>query len=65
MFAHAGGPHDPSAISGHPELRTEIAKQYEKIEAEKTIVLAPEEGIYLSMRALLAHGDHVVAMAPG
>ena len=45
--------------AGHPLLRAEIAKQYsEKISPEQTAVLAPEEGIYLTMRALLKPGDH-------
>ena len=40
-------------------LRAEIAKQYsKKISPEQTAVLAPEEGIYLTMRALLKPGDH-------
>eukprot|EP00937_MAST-01D_sp_MAST-1D-sp2_P001503 g1503.t1 len=51
---------------GHPVLRAEIAALYESeaVGPESTIVLAPEEGIYLCMRALLQPGDHVIVTAP-
>ena len=48
---------------GLPQLRAEISQLYNKIGADDTIVLAPEEGIYLTMRALLSRGDHVVVFA--
>ena len=50
---------------GLPALREAVADLYAPvIEARHTIVLAPEEGIYLAMRALLRAGDHVVVTAP-
>ena len=50
---------------GHPILRQEIAAIYEGFDADKVIVLAPEEGIFLLMHALLESGDHVVCTFPG
>lgn len=51
---------------GHPELRRLVAAQYEQAVTAKEVVMlaAPEEGIYLLMRALLAPGDHVVVLTP-
>lgn len=50
---------------GHPALRREIAATYETIGAADIVVLgAPEEGIYLTMRALLQPGDEVIALTP-
>ncbi len=51
---------------GHPELRQLVAAQYqEMVMVEEVVMLgAPEEGIYLLMRALLAPGDHVVVLTP-
>lgn len=49
---------------GHLTLRTEIAQLYEKISPEQTLVIAPEEGIYIAMRCLLQPGDHVIAVSP-
>ncbi|HZD11069.1 MAG TPA: pyridoxal phosphate-dependent aminotransferase, partial [Candidatus Binatia bacterium] len=46
-------------------LREAIAASYERVAPEAIVVLgAPEEGIYITMRALLAPGDEVVVMAP-
>jgi aspartate/methionine/tyrosine aminotransferase len=49
---------------GHPLLREAIAELYEGIHAENALVLAPEEGIFLLMHALLEPGDHVVCTRP-
>ena len=50
---------------GNPSLRETIAGCYETVKPEAVVVLgAPEEGIYISMRALLSPGDEVVVMAP-
>lgn len=50
---------------GHPELRAAIAATYDGVEAEDVVVLAaPEEGIYLTMRALLEPEDEVVVLGP-
>jgi aspartate/methionine/tyrosine aminotransferase len=51
--------------AGHPLLLQEIAKQYPSLTQENIIALAPEEGIYLAMRAMLKPGDHVVVSCPG
>ena len=50
---------------GLPELRNEIAKLYEGIEANDVLVLAPEEGIFLTMNALLEPDDNIICTAPG
>jgi aspartate/methionine/tyrosine aminotransferase len=49
---------------GHPLLREAIAELYAGIDAEHTLVLVPEEGIFLLMHALLDAGDHVICTFP-
>ena len=49
---------------GHPLLRETIAAIYAGIDAENILVMAPEEGIFLLMHALLEPGDHVVCTFP-
>jgi aspartate/methionine/tyrosine aminotransferase len=49
---------------GHPLLREAIAELYEGVSAEDTLVLVPEEGIFLLMHALLNPGDHVMCTQP-
>ncbi len=51
--------------AGHPTLRAEIARAYERIDPAGVIVAAPEECIFLAMTSLLAPGDHVVCTFPG
>ena len=50
---------------GNPDLRTAISRLYQQAAADEIVVLtAPEEGIYITMRALLSPGDHVVVLTP-
>lgn len=50
---------------GDPRLRTAVAETYSTVGPEDVVILgAPEEGIYLAMRALLQPGDHVVVLTP-
>ncbi len=49
---------------GHPELRAAIAALHTGIDPAQVIQVVPEEGIFLTLNALLAAGDHVVAVAP-
>ncbi|MBN1810198.1 MAG: aminotransferase class I/II-fold pyridoxal phosphate-dependent enzyme [Anaerolineae bacterium] len=49
---------------GHPLLRKTIAEIYAGIAAENILVMAPEEGIFLLMHALLEPGDHVICTFP-
>lgn len=50
---------------GDPALREAIAATYEDVSADEIVVLtSPEEGIYLTLRALLDPGDHVVVLTP-
>ncbi len=50
---------------GHPLLRAEIAKLYKNSSEEDILVVAPEEGIFILLNALLNSGDHVVCTFPG
>ncbi|MCP4423241.1 MAG: aminotransferase class I/II-fold pyridoxal phosphate-dependent enzyme [Chloroflexi bacterium] len=50
---------------GNPELRTAVAQTYQSIQSDQIVILgSPEEGIYLTMRALLEPGDHVIVLTP-
>jgi aspartate/methionine/tyrosine aminotransferase len=49
---------------GHPALRTAIADLYPGLGVEDVLVMAPEEGIFLAMHAVLEPGDHVVCTFP-
>jgi aspartate/methionine/tyrosine aminotransferase len=51
--------------SGHPELRAEIARLYTTVEPSEVLTFAgAEEGIFLSMHALLNAGDHAIVVWP-
>lgn len=51
--------------AGNPTLRAAVAELYSGVEpAEVTMLGAPEEGIYLSLRTLLEPGDHVIVLTP-
>jgi aspartate/methionine/tyrosine aminotransferase len=50
---------------GHPVLRESIASIYEGINADNILVTVPEEGIFLTMQALLEPGDQVICTFPG
>lgn len=49
---------------GHPLLRAEIAKLYQSVSVDNTLVVSPIEAIFLAMHALLKPGDHVVSIFP-
>ncbi|MFO7786048.1 MAG: aminotransferase class I/II-fold pyridoxal phosphate-dependent enzyme [Thermodesulfobacteriota bacterium] len=51
--------------NGHPALREAVAGIYEGLARDDILVLAPEEGIFLLMQALLNSGDHVICTFPG
>jgi aspartate/methionine/tyrosine aminotransferase len=51
--------------AGLPLLREAIAGIYDGLTADDIRVMAPEEGIFLTMHALLSPGDHVVCTFPG
>ena len=51
--------------AGAPELRRLIASvHYETVSAEEVVVAAPQELVFLTLMALVEHGDLVVAVAP-
>ncbi len=49
---------------GLPALRRTIAAMYDEVSMNEVVCCAPEEGIYLTMRAILRPGDHVVVTFP-
>jgi aspartate/methionine/tyrosine aminotransferase len=50
---------------GLPALREEIARTYDSLESRHVLVVAgAEEGIFLTMHALLASGDEAVVVTP-
>ncbi|MFO7652740.1 MAG: aminotransferase class I/II-fold pyridoxal phosphate-dependent enzyme [Candidatus Krumholzibacteriia bacterium] len=50
--------------AGHPLLREAVAGTYRGLAAADVLVLAPQEGIFLLVQALLTPGDHVVVTRP-
>ncbi|PIY80372.1 MAG: aspartate aminotransferase [Candidatus Pacebacteria bacterium CG_4_10_14_0_8_um_filter_42_14] len=50
---------------GHPLLREEIAKLYKGITPENSLVVVPEEGIYIALQSILESSDHVICSFPG
>lgn len=42
----------------------EVAKMYVRVGPEDLVICVPQEGLYLTMRALLEPGDHVVCQYP-
>jgi aspartate/methionine/tyrosine aminotransferase len=50
---------------GHPELLAAIAQLYRGVGADQVIEVVPEEGIFITMHALLNPGDHVIVTHPG
>lgn len=49
---------------GHPLLRAEVARLYERIGADQVVVAVPEEAILIAMNALLSPGDGVIVVTP-
>jgi len=49
---------------GHLRLRQAVADRYDWLSADDIQILAPGEGIFLVMHALLEPGDHVVCTMP-
>ncbi len=50
---------------GHPVLRIEIAKLYNNINPDETLVIVPEEGIFIALNTILQKGDHAICTFPG
>lgn len=50
---------------GLPLLRQEVTKLYYDIKPEETLIIAPEEGIFIAMNVLLEKGDHIIVIFPG
>lgn len=50
---------------GLPLLRQEIAKLYAGIDSNDVLIVAPEEGIFVTINSLLSKGDHVICTYPG
>lgn len=51
--------------AGHPLLRREISTQYDRLEADDTLVFSgAEEAIFATMNTLLGPGDHAIVLWP-
>lgn len=50
---------------GHPLLRAEISKLYDNINSDDTLVIVPEEGIFIALNTILEKGDHIICAFPG
>ncbi len=50
--------------AGHPLMRAEVARLYERVRADQVLTAVPEEGIFIAMNALLSPGDGVIVVAP-
>ena len=50
---------------GLPRLRDEIAELHTGINPDNVLVVAPEEGVFLTMNALLEPGDNIICTSPG
>ncbi len=49
---------------GLPDLREAIAGRYETASGDDVLIMTPEEGIYVTMRALLQPGQDVICVYP-
>jgi aspartate/methionine/tyrosine aminotransferase len=50
---------------GHPLLREEISRIYQRVTPDDCLVIVPEEGIYIAVNSILHKGDHVICTFPG
>lgn len=53
-----------SEAQGSPDLRKEAATLFEMTSSEDLVVCVPEEGIFITMNALLNAGDKVIVQTP-
>ena len=51
--------------AGLPQLRAAVAGLYSSTEKEDVLTAAPQELVYLAVKALVKEGDHCVVTAPG
>lgn len=49
---------------GHPLLREEIARLYQKITPQDILAVTPEEGILTALGTILSSGDEVISVSP-
>jgi aspartate/methionine/tyrosine aminotransferase len=50
---------------GHPLLRQEVARLYPNLTPDDVLIVAPEEGIFITMHTLVEQGDHAIVTFPG
>ena len=50
---------------GLPILREEVAKLNKGISPDQVLIVAPEEGIFITLNSILDKGDHVICTWPG
>lgn len=49
---------------GHVKLRESITQRFKTLSTQDMIVVTPEEGIFITMNAMLDQGDEVIAVQP-
>ncbi len=50
---------------GNPLLREEVSKLYNSISKDETLIVTPEEGIFIALNTILEKGDHLICTFPG
>ena len=50
---------------GLPLLRQEVSKLYDGINPDAVLIVAPEEGIFITLNTILNKGDHIICTFPG
>lgn len=50
---------------GLPLLRKEVASLYKGVKPDDVLIVAPEEGIFITLNTILDKGDHIICTFPG
>jgi len=50
---------------GLPLLRQEVGQLYKGINSDDVLIVAPEEGIFVTLNTILEKGDHIICTFPG
>lgn len=50
---------------GLPLLRKEVSNLYKGIKPDNVLIVAPEEGIFITLNTILDKGDHIIYTFPG
>ena len=49
---------------GHPQLRSEVSRLFEKVAPDGVMIAVPEEAIFIATHTLLQPGDHAISIFP-